>query len=108
MSTEDYDRRFSDLEIWPPLDALIAELALTGSEHLAIKIDAEGMELEVLEGARHLIGSHSRVTLVAESKHIQARELTQLLGELGFTELVAIDEHNTCAVKHPDVIHLVA
>lgn len=82
------------------LDALAWRLGLRPDDRLVIKIDAEGMELDVLAGARELIRSHPEVTVIAESKHIDPRELDHVLRDLGLTdEVFAIDEHNVCARK---------
>jgi FkbM family methyltransferase len=82
------------------LDELCDQLDLTSGDRLAIKIDAEGMELEVLAGARELIRRHDDVMVIAESKHLDERRLRTLLAELGLTDAIyAIDEHNVCARK---------
>lgn len=82
------------------LDELSGQLGLTSRDRLAIKIDAEGMELEVLEGARELIRRHDDVTVIAEAKHLDDHRLRSLLAGLGLTDAIyAIDEHNLCARK---------
>jgi FkbM family methyltransferase len=49
-----------------------------------IKIDVEGMEKAVLEGARATIERHKPILYVENDRPEKAKELTQLIGSLGY------------------------
>lgn len=66
------------------LDGLVGDRLSGAGRVRLIKIDVEGMEAEVLEGARGLIGRDRPVLYVENDRPDKSNALIRLLGDLGY------------------------
>ena len=80
-------------------DSLLPELGLTSAENILVKIDAEGMECEILEGASAFLRSCKNVMLIIETKHSGAKNIRDVLDKTGRYFYEVIDEDNLAAIK---------
>lgn len=66
---------------------------------LTIKIDVEGHELQVLEGAREVL-SHNNCLLQIESAPDQFAAVLALLKSIGYNHMITINDHFFCNIDH--------
>lgn len=79
-----------------PLDALLKDGGVSASEVRLLKADVEGAELQVLEGARGLLGRSSpAVILEANDAGAKAR-LESFMNDIGYVLLRVADGRNMC------------
>lgn len=69
-------------------------------QKVVLKIDAEGMEPEVLKGAQHFISQTNDLILIMEDKFSGKNNLCEILNSLGNFESTRIDDFNIMAIKH--------
>lgn len=90
---------FEDSEI-VTLDSLIDELNIDPSKKIIIKIDVEGMEIDVLKGAAQFLRKYPHILIVMESIHSGKEKLTEeLLSICDFT-IYQVDGLNMAARKN--------
>ncbi len=81
------------------LDDIIPELNILSDDKLLIKIDVEGMEAEVIDGATNFLKSHKDLLIVMETVHSGVDALKEKLNKIGTFEYHIIDDLNMAAVK---------
>jgi FkbM family methyltransferase len=81
------------------LDNLIDQLGINPKDRVLVKIDAEGMEAEVLEGAKNFILQHKHLTFIYEKYNTADNRDEIVLKSISNFNLGNIDESNKLAVK---------
>ncbi len=82
-----------------PLDTLMTEFDIKKDDKIFMKIDVEGMEEEVLNGARKFIQTFPNIMIVMESVHSGKEKLTTVLNEIAPFEILDVDDLNMGARK---------
>ena len=82
-----------------PLDDFMPQLNLTKNDRIFIKIDVEGMEAQVLKGAKRFLQTYPNVLIVMESVHSGKEKLAQILNEVDNFEILEVDDLNMGARK---------
>lgn len=82
-----------------PLDDLIPELGLKKEDRILIKIDVEGMEANVLRGAKKFFETYPNLIITLESVHSGGDNLVKILEEYGTFEFFEIDDLNMAAKR---------
>ena len=81
------------------LDDVYDTLDLKPSTKILVKIDIEGMEVEMLKGAERFIKSFSDITLIIEEKVTGAQRIMDTLNAFAKFEFGAVDSYNMYARK---------
>lgn len=82
-----------------PFNKTWAELGLSNDEGVIIKIDVEGMEADVIEGALKTFSEISRLFIIFEDKHSNLAAIIQQLDSIGNFQYCRIDKYNMSALK---------
>ncbi len=84
-----------------PLDSLIDQCNFDPKkDKVFIKIDVEGMESNVLEGAKKFLKSFPEIIIVMESVHSGKENLTKLLKSIDSSfQILEVDDLNMGAIK---------
>ena len=82
-----------------PLDSLLDQMDFKKEETILIKIDVEGMEEQVLLGAKKFLQTHPNIIMVMESKHSGREKLIKILNEIADFEILEVDDLNMGARK---------
>lgn len=98
---ETHNPEFEDIKI-EPLDKIVNTLGIKPDDRIFIKIDVEGMEINVLEGAVEFIKSHPHLFMVLESKHSGKKAIKQFLDKIGNFEYILVDDLNMAVKKLKD------
>jgi FkbM family methyltransferase len=80
-------------------DDLTSKLNIDPNDGVLIKIDVEGMELQVIDGAKNFIKNHKNLTMVMECAHTRKEDLMKKLDSLGSFEYLEVDNYNFGARK---------
>lgn len=80
-------------------DDLFSLMNIKEDDRVLVKVDAEGMEGEVFEGARHFIQAHRHLTFIYERYLTNNGKYDKALCSIADFELSDIDESNRLAVK---------
>ena len=72
---------------------------ITNAKSFLLKVDVEGMELDVLNGMKKFIESAEHLSIIIESKHIGANEIGILLNSIAPFDCKIIDKFNVLARK---------
>lgn len=97
--TEDVQNpEFEDIEI-KRLDDIYKSLNIGKDEKVFMKIDVEGMELDVVNGATEFITSYPNLLLIIETIHSGKENIQKALTELCKFEFIEIDDLNMAAKK---------
>ncbi|MBV7530373.1 FkbM family methyltransferase [Chitinophaga sp. sic0106] len=80
------------------LDDLLPEMGLQPSQHIVVKLDVEGMETEVLEGARTFISTYPNLRVIFE-RFDNDNTVNDKLSELAHWAFERIDRYNYLATK---------
>jgi len=103
LSVEMDDEHPSHMEIDEsqivPLDDFIPRMNLTKKDRIFLKIDVEGMEAEVLKGAKRFLQTYPNILIVMESVHSGKERLTNILNEIDNFEVLEVDDLNMGARK---------
>lgn len=81
------------------LDELTPSFNLSPTEKILIKIDVEGMELEMLAGAKQLINNYDDIVMIIEEKFSGEDNIRKGLCKMADWEFGQLDEHNIYARK---------
>ncbi len=81
------------------LDALQEELNMDVDRPVMMKIDVEGMEVDVIKGAKDFLQRHKEVLIIIEDKHSGEDEVRNALAEIGSFHIGRVDELNLYAKK---------
>lgn len=81
------------------LDELLPSFNLYPNDKIIIKIDVEGMEVEMLEGAMHFINSHEDIVMIIEEKFSGEDNIRRGLSKIADFEFGQLYEHNIYARK---------
>ena len=76
------------------LDALIDDLNVDFSQSFLIKLDVEGMEPDILEGAKTFIQKCKHALIILEDKHAGEDNLRAILNSISDFKYGRIDEYN--------------
>jgi FkbM family methyltransferase len=81
------------------LDHVYEQLKLNESNHILMKIDVEGMEENVLLGAKEFIKNFPNIMIVMESVHSGKEKLQSVLSAIAQFEFLEVDDLNFAAKK---------
>lgn len=81
------------------LDEKLPELNLKPSDRIVMKIDIEGMELDMLRGARNFLQTFPHLVLIIEEKFSGESNIRKGLSEIANFEYGKIDDYNIWARK---------
>ncbi|MBK7213826.1 MAG: FkbM family methyltransferase [Bacteroidales bacterium] len=81
------------------LDSIMDQMDVSLNDNILIKLDAEGMEPEILKGAEHFIERYPHMTFIIEDKFTGREALTSILDKYGKFEYGTVDEFNMYARK---------
>ena len=81
------------------LDSFLDQFITGKNEPVLVKLDVEGMEVEVIRGAREFIRLHDRITFIVEDKHSTDGSIPDALREAGSFEFGRVDNMNLFARK---------
>ncbi len=81
------------------LDEKFATLGLSASDKILIKIDVEGMELDMLRGATTFLHNFDNIVLIIEEKFSGEYSIRMGLSEIANFEYGKIDDYNIYARK---------
>ncbi len=81
------------------LDEKLETLNLSASDKILIKIDVEGMETVMLEGATNFLRSFDHLVLIIEEKLSGDDNIRKKLSSIANFSYSKIDEYNICARK---------
>ncbi len=81
------------------LDDVIDHLDLAPENKILCKIDVEGMEIKMLDGAEKFLKSFPNLHLVLETEHSGVDDIKNKLREIADFKFVEIDNLNIAAIK---------
>lgn len=90
---------FEDIEV-DTLDNIMDELNIDPAKKIIIKIDVEGMEIDVLRGATKFLKKYPNLLLVMESIHCGKDILTKELQNIYPFEILPVNALNMAARKN--------
>jgi FkbM family methyltransferase len=82
-----------------PLDSVFEGFGLQKEDKILMKIDVEGMEAEVLQGARKFISTFANILIIMESSHSEMKNIEKELTHAGFQKYWSVDKYNIAAKK---------
>lgn len=81
------------------LDSFIDAMKIDTNEPILVKLDVEGMEADVIRGARNFIRMYDRLTFIVEDKHSGTSPVRDAFREAGSFEFGRLDNMNFFARK---------
>jgi FkbM family methyltransferase len=81
------------------LDDLIPELGCSPKDGIMMKLDVEGMEVEVLKGGENFLKSARKLTLILEKTFSGENSIRDYLATIGNFRYEDIDEVNIAAIR---------
>lgn len=81
------------------LDKVFPRGSFSNDDHVVIKLDVEGMELEVIEGGKRLIGETKHLEIIFEHTVSGSDPIREKLDQIGAFKYTLLDEVNILAVK---------
>lgn len=81
------------------LDDVYGKFNISTQANIVFKIDVEGMEAELLEGAENFIKQYPNLLFIIEEKHSGAEKLMAILNRFAAFEYGVVDEYNFYARK---------
>ena len=92
--------RIIDVEL-RSIDDLLHEAGEVAADVRLIKIDVEGAELQVLNGARRLLAEASPIVILEANTAAARRDLDDFMGGLGYVMRRVTDGRNLCFKRPP-------
>lgn len=89
---------YQDIEV-RVFDEQFSSLKIDPSAKVFMKVDVEGMEPNVLRGARKFIETHTDLLIIIEVIHSGEENIKGVLNEMGEFEYINIDDLNMAAIK---------
>lgn len=90
---------FVDIDI-VTFDSIFDDLNIKTNDRVFVKIDVEGMELQVLKGATDFLKKYPNILIVLESKHSGRNDIKKLLSSIADFEFLDVDDLNMAARKN--------
>jgi len=81
------------------LDSIVDHIKLAKEDKVLLKIDAEGMEFDVLQGARKFISQHPEFLIIMEIKHSDFSRISDFFAGICTVNYQPIDEENVAIIK---------
>lgn len=81
------------------LDSVLPDLSIEYTEHILLKLDVEGMEIEAIQGAADFIRNYPNLTLIVEMKHCGPRLIEEALNALAPFACKQLDAYNLIATR---------
>lgn len=81
------------------LDDVYETLGLKPSAKILMKVDIEGMEVEMLRGAQHFLKHFDNITLIIEEKISGSQRIRETLEGMGKFQYGVVDDYNIYAKK---------
>lgn len=81
------------------LDSVISKLNLNKNDKILIKVDVEGMEKQVFEGAQYFLKTFTDFLLIFETVHSDIKEIKDLLNKNAKLNYLPVDYLNIAAKK---------
>lgn len=82
-----------------PLDAIYDQLGISPDDKVMIKVDTEGMEVDVIEGAKNFLTNQKHLIMVLESIHSEAKPIEEALNKIASFEYSRVDDLNIATRK---------
>lgn len=80
-------------------DDIFDQLKITPTDKVLIKIDVEGMEVDVIKGAKYFLSNHPNILIVMESILTGEDNIKNIFKEIGNFEFFEIDNSNIACKK---------
>lgn len=93
-----HNPEFEDIEI-VRFDDIVDKLNIKPTNRVFMKVDVEGMEPDVLEGAHNFIKNHPNIMIMIETIHCGRENLQDVCSSLANFEFLDIDDLNMGARK---------
>jgi FkbM family methyltransferase len=81
------------------LDQMIEPLNIHPDDKVLMKIDAEGMEVNVIKGASAFLGRQNHVLMILESVHSTEESIREALTNIGCFDFYRVDDLNMASEK---------
>ncbi len=85
-----------------PLDSIYKSLKLKKDDKILMKVDVEGMEPNVFDGAREFLSCFPYILIIFESKHSDLHRVKEILEEIDDFEYTKVDHYNMATKKLND------
>ena len=82
-----------------PMDAIVSQFDIAPSDRVLMKMDVEGMEPELIEGARNFIATQKDLTLIYEHFETDNYRNDKALSAIASFSFADIDKVNRVAIK---------
>ncbi len=82
-----------------PFDHLYRDLSIAPDDKVLMKIDTEGMEVDVIEGAVEFLKAQKHILIVLESVHSEEGPIKKALNRIGNFEFSRVDDLNMATKK---------
>ena len=81
------------------LDSLLDQLQLKKEDKVLLKIDAEGMELDIIKGGIKFISNQPEFLMIMEKSHSDFDKIQELFAQICKVSYQQIDEENVAIIK---------
>ncbi|MFN4082445.1 MAG: FkbM family methyltransferase [Bacteroidia bacterium] len=81
------------------IDDVFESFNIPVNSNILFKIDVEGMELELFQGAKNFIKKYPNILFIIEEKHTGEQNIKELLNTYSIFEYGTVDEYNFYARK---------
>ena len=95
---ETQNPEFEDIEV-NIFDQITKNLDINPDDKVLMKVDVEGMEIDVIDGATNFIKSRDNLLIILETVHSGRDAIKEKLNEVGNFDYHIIDDLNMAAVK---------
>lgn len=98
ISHNEKDKRHETVKL-KTFDSIFPSLKIRPEEKVLMKIDVEGMELEVINGAKKFLSEHQNIFIVMESIYSEEEKLKKALLQIAEFEFYKVDHFNMATKK---------